>query len=233
MKLSRLLSTVILCLLGLSALGAEKKVLGKLGQALETTPIYSKMDPHSSVFYRCKAYEYIVVQPAKYRAWTMVLLQNGRYGYVQTAKVATLPYEVTTDHPRTEARDSLPSRGSRATVAQFSTRYIGVPYVWGGTDLSKGVDCSGFMQKIFGQVGMKLPRTAREQVHVGQRIDRLEDLQPGDRLYFWSYKRNMVGHTGVYLGNGYFCHASSSNGQIVTDYLGKKHWLAILVAARR
>lgn len=231
MKLVRLLLLVVACLSALSAY-ADKRVLGKLGQALKATKIYAKTDINSKVFYSCSAYEYVVVSPTKFKAWTAVLLQNGRYGYVQTEKIATLPYEVTTSEPVSARTASLPSRSGSA-VARYSLNFVGVPYKWGGTDLRSGVDCSAFMQKIFGKIGEKLPRTAREQVNVGEQIRRLEDLQPGDRLYFWSSKRNMVGHTGVYLGNGYFCHASYSNGKIVTDYLGKKHWLSILVAARR
>lgn len=246
MKLTRLLLVLTAILAALPAF-AEKKVLGKLGQALKAMPIYLKMDSKSRVLYRSKAFEYIVVKPAKYKAWTAVLLQNGRYGYVQTERVAILPYEVTSDQAKSPSRNAShpssrgsfasngatpPPGGSLATVAKISTNYIGVKYVWGGNDLSTGVDCSSFMQKIFGQVGMKLPRTAKEQVFVGQPIQRLEDLQPGDRLYFWSSKRNMIGHTGVYLGNGYFCHASFGKGQVRTDYLSK-NWLAILVAARR
>lgn len=230
MTLRRLLLLVVASLLALSAF-AEKRVLGKLGQALEVTKIYAKTDARSRVLYSCAAYEYVVIQPTKFKAWRAVLLQNGRYGYVQAEKVATLPYEITTNEAGPARTASLPSR-SGSTVARYSLNFVGVPYKWGGNDLSTGVDCSSFMQKIFGVIGKKLPRTAREQVQVGQEIKRLEDLIPGDRLYFWSSKRNMVGHTGVYLGNGYFCHASYSNGKVVTDYLGKR-WLAILVAARR
>ena len=79
---------------------------------------------------------------------------------------------------------------------------------------------------------MKLPRTAAEQALVGQPVCRLEDLQSGDRLYFWEKKRSKIGHTGLYLGNGYFVHSSSGNHGVATDYLTPR-WRAILVAARR
>jgi len=68
---------------------------------------------------------------------------------------------------------------------------------------------------------------------VGTPVTRLEDLQPGDRLYFWDAKRGMIGHTGIYLGGGYFVHSSRGHGGVNTDYLGQKKWLNILVAARR
>ena len=68
---------------------------------------------------------------------------------------------------------------------------------------------------------------------MGQQITRLEDLQAGDRLYFWENKRGKIGHTGIYLGKGYFVHSSVGNHGVATDYLGSKNWLKILVAARR
>jgi cell wall-associated NlpC family hydrolase len=231
LKLSKFLLTLCLCVCALSGFAVDKVVLGKLGQSLEATPIYSNTNTRARVYYRIKPYEYIVVKPTRYKAWYSVLLQNGRYGYVKADKVAELPYEVTSDKPAVAPRVS--GSTSRSAAAAHSLNYIGTPYVWGGTDPSKGLDCSAFMKTVFGKIGMNLPRTAAEQVRVGQAIQRLEDLQPGDRLYFWSSKRNKIGHTGVYLGNGWFCHASSSNGKVVTDYLGKKHWLDILVAARR
>jgi cell wall-associated NlpC family hydrolase len=154
---------------------------------------------------------------------------------VPASKVAVLPYQVTANAPTTTTRSSaasLPSRSKQA-LADYSLNYLGTPYKWGGTDMNNGVDCSAFMKGLFGKIGMSLPRTAAEQVRVGQAIYRLEDLQPGDRLYFWSSKRNKVGHTGIYLGRGYFVHASSGNGKVVTSYLGGKYWLQTLVAARR
>jgi cell wall-associated NlpC family hydrolase len=232
MKIFRLLPFLI-AMLSMASAHAAKVVLGKLGQALEGTPIYSNTSTRAKVYYRVQAYEYLVIKPTRYSAWMAVLLQNGSYGYVPAEKVCQLPYEVTTDKPVVASRVSSPPSRSLSALADYSLNYLGTPYKWGGTNMEAGVDCSGFVKGLFGQIGVALPRTAAEQVRVGQPIHRLEDLQPGDRLYFWSSKRNKVGHTGMYLGRGYFVHASSSNGKVVTDYLGKKHWLDILVAARR
>lgn len=210
--------------------GADVRVLGKLGQALESTPIYSNADKGARVYYRVKQYEYLVVQDFKFPQWRKVLLQNGRFGYVPSDMVAELPYEVTMD---ANARGAALSSRSGSAVASQSTRYIGTPYKWGGNNLQSGIDCSGFVKQLFGQIGVSLPRTAAAQVNVGKPIAKLEDLQAGDRLYFWDAKRGKVGHTGIYLGNGYFTHASSGKGQVSTDYLGAQKWLKILVAARR
>jgi len=210
--------------------GADVRVLGKLGQALEATPIYSNADKGARVYYRAKQYEYLVVQDFKFPEWRKVLLQNGKFGYVPSERVAELPYEVTMD---SSARGAALSSRSGSTVASQSMRYIGTPYKWGGNNLQNGIDCSGFVKQLFGQIGIDLPRTAAEQVKYGKAITKLEDLQAGDRLYFWDAKRGKIGHTGIYLGNGYFSHASSGKGQVSTDYLGAQKWLKILVAARR
>jgi cell wall-associated NlpC family hydrolase len=218
-----------------------RTVLGKLGQAIKETAITAK--PGGKVYYRVKPYEYLVLRTSDKSGTYKVLLQNGKDGYVSSDAVAKLPYDVTAPKPSVSSRSStFASRSSgtssltsrtRAGVAQYSLNFTGTPYVWGGNDPNKGIDCSGFVKYLYGQIGVSLPRTAREQVNYGVAVTRLEDLQPGDRLYFWSKSRNMIGHTGIYLGNGYFCHATSSKGQVTTDYLGTKHWLSQLVAARR
>lgn len=212
---------------------AEKRVLGKLGQATEKTPIYASMNTKSRVYYRVKQYEYLVVKDSPRDNWMRVLLQNGQYGYVPADTIAKLPYEVSTEAKPRNSRSLGGSTSSRGWAADQGLKFQGTPYVWGGNDLNRGIDCSGFVKKLFGQVGMNLPRTAAEQALVGQSITRLEDLQKGDRLYFWENKRNKIGHTGIYLGNGYFVHSSRGKNGVDTDFLGSPKWLKILVAAKR
>jgi cell wall-associated NlpC family hydrolase len=231
----RAIIALIVCVVG-SALGqqteAKKVVLGKLGQALEDTRIHASANTRARVFYRVKQFEYLVVKASDSQNWLRVLLQNGRYGYVQADAVARLPYDVTANQP---AQPALAYRGAanRAAVAKYGTQFQGVPYKWGGNDPLNGIDCSGFVKFLYGQIGLNLPRTAAEQALVGQPITRLEELRAGDRLYFWSSERGKIGHTGVYLGNGYFVHSSSGHGGVATDPLSSPKWLNILVAARR
>ncbi len=209
---------------------ADKEVIGKLGQATSRAPIFSSMSSKSRIYYHVQPYEYLVLQTTDNPHWFRVLMQNMMYGYIKTDFVAKLPYQVTADVNK--PRDAV--LGSRGTsVARNSLNYVGTPYVWGGNDPTNGIDCSGFVKQMFGQIGVNLPRTAAEQVNVGAPVTRLQDLQPGDRLYFWEKKRNKVGHTGIYLGKGYFVHSSMGHHGVATDYLGSKNWLKILVAARR
>lgn len=232
MRSLRSLVFLVCLVMPLLALGQGKVVLGSLGQAMAKTAIYASPNSKSKVFFRLPAYEYLVIKPYGSTNWYRVLMENGVFGFVSKDKVAQLPYEVATN-PTTRSRGTVAGSRTGSALAESSLRYVGTPYVWGGNDPSKGIDCSGFVKNVFGQIGLSLPRTASQQALVGAPIKRLEDLQAGDRLYFWEAKRNKIGHTGIYLGNGYFVHSSSGRGGVATDYLGAEKWRKILVAARR
>jgi len=209
-------------------------VLGRVGQTTTTTPIFAAPNTRSRVFYQSQPYEYLVVRSGREAQWVQVLLKKGIYGYAARANVKILPYEVTANGQTRSTRGSRSVVASRSgsAVANYAQNFIGTPYKWGGNDVKRGIDCSGFVKNMYGAIGVQLPRTASEQALVGTPITRKEYLVAGDRLYFWEKKRNKIGHTGIYLGNGYFIHSSNGHGGIATDYLTQK-WQNILVAARR
>lgn len=88
-----------------------------------------------------------------------------------------------------------------------ATSQLGVPYVWGGTTLDQGLDCSGFVQQVYAKaLGIQLPRVTTEQERVGEFVDvDVNKLQPGDLVFFGS--QGSTHHVGLYLSNGYFIHA--------------------------
>lgn len=92
--------------------------------------------------------------------------------------------------------------GTRQRVVDFAKTLLGTPYVWGGTDPSKGLDCSGFVQLALKQVGVQLPRVSAQQAAYGQRTA-IGSLQPGD-LVAWdnSSRNNGADHIAIYIGNG-------------------------------
>lgn len=94
----------------------------------------------------------------------------------------------------------------RINLCQYAKEFIGNPYVWGGTSLTKGADCSGFVQSVFKHFGVSLPRSSREQVNVGTKIS-LADAQPGDLIFY--AKGGTINHVALYIGNGQVVHASS------------------------
>lgn len=124
------------------------------------------------------------------------------------------------------------SRGSTAAVRrvmQTSMRYIGVPYVFGGTTPG-GFDCSGYTRYVFANAGIALPRMADEQYWVGSSVS-YGNLQVGDLVFFTTYAPG-VSHVGIYMGNGTFIHASSSRG-VVVDNIGSSYWSTRYVGAKR
>lgn len=219
----------------LSAAQQAKIVLGKLGKTLEPAKIRFGKTSKSSVAYRAKKDEYLVVQSQPVGQYYQVLLSNGQWGYIPTKSLEIQPYTVRSAAKIKAASHTqqipLSSR-SRSDITRYAENFTGTPYVWGGNSLTGGVDCSGFVKGLYGQIGLKLPRTAAEQMNVGTPIRRYEDLRAGDRLYFWDSKRGKIGHTGLYKGGGYFIHSSRGTHGVGTSYLSAK-WRKILIAARR
>jgi cell wall-associated NlpC family hydrolase len=82
-------------------------------------------------------------------------------------------------------------------VVAEARKYLGVPYVWGGTDPKTGLDCSGLTQLVYKNLGYDLPRVSTDQAKVGRPVDGLANAQPGDLLAFGS----PVHHVGIYIGN--------------------------------
>lgn len=85
-----------------------------------------------------------------------------------------------------------------AEVVATARKYLGVPYVWGGTDPAKGLDCSGLVQLVYQQLGVDLPRVSRDQAQEGRPVASLAEAKPGDLLAFGS----PVHHIAIYIGDG-------------------------------
>jgi cell wall-associated NlpC family hydrolase len=100
---------------------------------------------------------------------------------------------------------------------QVAQRYLGVRYVFGGTDPSVGLDCSGLVQLVFRELGIALPRTAQQQYDATTHVDRA-DLQPGDLVFFartYADPHDWVTHVGIYIGDGRQINAPTE-GQVVS-----------------
>ena len=106
----------------------------------------------------------------------------------------------------------------------------GIPYRNGGSDPS-GFDCSGFVQWVFAQNGVRLPREVREQYDAGRRID-LRDVMPGDLLFFETVSHG-ASHVGVAIGGDQFVHAPSSQGVVRVERFTANYWSMRFVGARR
>ncbi len=117
-----------------------------------------------------------------------------------------------------------------STIVATAQKYIGVPYKWGGTSPSTGFDCSGFVQYVFAQNGITLPRISRDQYLVGKAVS-FVNLQPGDIVFFSMARNGVVDHDGIYIGNNQFINASSSKG--VAVYSFGTYWKSVYIGAKR
>ncbi|MDE7372312.1 MAG: C40 family peptidase [Desulfovibrio sp.] len=115
-------------------------------------------------------------------------------------------------------------------LLQHARSAIGTPYVLGGSNPG-GFDCSGFVHWAYRNVGVKLPRTAREQSVVGESIRNIEDMRAGDIVAFRHPKRGY--HTGIYVGDGKFIHSPRKRTRVRINSLSDPYFSKTLLGARR
>lgn len=132
--------------------------------------------------------------------------------------------------PSAAALNGSSSAGLRQNIVATAKKYIGVPYVWGGSTPS-GFDCSGYVQYAFKAHGITLPRTSKQQWTAGTAISK-SALQPGDLVFFANTYTTGVSHLGIYIGDGQFIHASSSKG-VTISALSNSYWASHYYGARR
>jgi len=115
----------------------------------------------------------------------------------------------------TSASAPTGATGTGAEVVGAATKYLGVPYKWGGTDPATGLDCSGFTQRVFADLGVDIPRTASQQATAGRPVASLAEAQPGDLVFFDnSSSRSGIDHVGLYIGGGKMI-AAPQEGDVV------------------
>lgn len=143
-----------------------------------------------------------------------------------------------TDAPYTEPETSAPETEAPATeesssssdlgqqIASYAVQFVGNPYVYGGTSLTNGADCSGFVQSVFANFGIGLSRTAASQASGGTSVS-LDSLQAGDLLFYSS--SGSIDHVALYIGGGQIVHAANSASGIIIS----NAYYSTPVAARR
>jgi cell wall-associated NlpC family hydrolase len=122
--------------------------------------------------------------------------------------------------PETSFEETLPARISvAARTISMAEAYVGVPYKWGGSTPAGGFDCSGFVQYVYREYGITLPRVSREQAMAGTDLPtRIDALEAGDLMFFSSNGRR-VDHVAIYAGEGRILHSSKSGGGVGYDNL--------------
>ena len=106
------------------------------------------------------------------------------------------------EEARRAAEEAKKAQGNGQAVVDYACQFIGNPYVWGGTSLTNGADCSGFVQSVYAHFGVSLPRTSSEMRSAGREVS-YSDAIPGDIICY-------DGHVGIYMGNGQIVNAINS-----------------------
>ncbi|WP_454993986.1 C40 family peptidase [Cardiobacterium hominis] len=116
---------------------------------------------------------------------------------------------------------------ARSTLLNHGKKFIGTPYVWGGTS-PKGFDCSGLVHYLYQKQGVSIPRNSREQF---SRLPVASNPQPGDLVFF---RRNgTINHVGLYLGGGKMLHAPQTGAKVRIEDMGRPNWKRRYAGARR
>lgn len=140
----------------------------------------------------------------QYDGWVEVDL-DGDVGYASTDYVE-ISQQLPKAQTMTELKYGQGVSDARVSLVAYATQFVGNPYVWGGTSLTRGADCSGFVLSVYANYGVYLPHSSRAQAGCGTRISASE-AQPGDLFFYGSGKG--INHVAIYIGNGQIVHASS------------------------
>lgn len=141
--------------------------------------------------------------------WIEIKLDDEN-GFVN-AQYVDLSEELKKAMPYTETERSAEVPDTKYSLVQKALSYVGGRYVWGGTSLTNGVDCSGFTMQIMAQYGVYLPHSSRGQAGYGRSVSTSE-LQPGDLIFYGS--GSSISHVAIYIGSGQIVHASNSRDGI-------------------
>jgi cell wall-associated NlpC family hydrolase len=218
------------------AASAKPQYIAQVARVVSTGAQIRRLPQTSAVsLFRCAAGTQVAVLKEQ-NGWSAILMSDRSTGWLpskylkgtgQTVDVST--QIVTNPGPGGKVNYGS-AAGSENPMVSQALRWLGTPYRYGGTS-RRGIDCSSLVQQSFAACGYRLPRTAAQQATIGSAVDP-SNLQAGDRLYF-SASGTRIDHTGLYMGNGLFVHASGSGRQVMVSNLFEPRNWNIFVGARR
>lgn len=192
---------------------AEKEIT--LVATIKTTTLFVREEPSTDAAVVTMVpidEEYVVTEGDKGSEWLKIEIDEDD-GWI-SAEYVTLAETLDKAMSMKELKYGEGVSDVRVSLVNYAKQFIGNRYVWGGTSLTKGADCSGYVQSIFRKYGVYLPRTSAAQSTVGKKIS-ASDAQPGD-LFFYA-RGGRIGHVGIYIGGGQIVNAHSRRTGIRID----------------
>ena len=167
----------------------------------ETLKVRSEASTDASVVTLAGQDEQLTVTDEQTPGWAKVETSDGE-GYISTEYAEVADTYQYAEKPEVESAQS----SSGSSVISYASQFLGNPYVWGGTSLTNGVDCSGFVMQVYAHYGISLPHSSSALRSVGRGVS-YSEAQPGDIICY-------SGHVALYIGGGQIIHASNPSDGI-------------------
>lgn len=174
---------------------------------VNTTTLYVREEPNTDCTILTMVpieEELTVLETIDDGAWYKVELDDEE-GYV-SGDYVDISYKLPKAMTISEVKYGQGVSDVRVSLVQYALQFVGNPYVWGGTSLTNGVDCSGFTMQVYAKYGVYLPHSSRAQANCGRSISASE-AQPGDLFFYGS--GGSINHVAIYIGGGQVVHASN------------------------
>lgn len=156
---------------------------------------------------------------------------DGKTGYIRSDLMAITGAPSDYESSDSEGNNYSVSLGQQ--IANYALKYLGYDYVYGGSKPSTGFDCSGLSSYVYKQYGYDIHRRASEQYKYDGTSVAKSDLQQGDLVFFSSNGGSSVTHVGIYIGDGQFVHASTSNTGVIISDLSSSYYTGAWYGAKR
>jgi peptidoglycan endopeptidase LytE len=195
----------------------------KEGDTVETIAAKFDMDPDQLM--EMNELESPEIKPGQ------ILHIEGRAETVHAEALREKAEKIEEDLKKTEASEEFKKEDEKEKLITFARKLLNIPYKFGGNSIF-GIDCSAYVKKVYGLLGIDLPRTAREQFKEGGEAVDKDHLSIGDLVFFRTYA-SFPSHVGIYLGNNLFIHASSKGRKVTIDSLETPYYLKRFIGGKR
>lgn len=164
----------------------------------------------------------------------MKILKQKATSLIKFTSTVAMAVMLSLSNTTQQVEASSTTNSKAQSVVKTASKYTGTKYVYGGTNLNKGVDCSGYVREVYKKEGVPLPRTSKSMAKEGKTVKK-NSLKKGDLVFFDTVGKNNknITHVGVYAGNDKFYHASSGKKKVVKSSLNNSYFKKTYVTSKR